>query len=152
MPSGSGCCLPASMPPMGERLARSWLALLWYSLNPLFCEWARFRLRLQLFPGKFSLSLFLFFFLSLAFPQFGLLSHVSSLRFSSGHSGPKHATRASLFSPRLLVADANIWATSPLGVAVRCIYCGLLFFFPVLLPSEIPKLPTDPPVREFPGV
>ena len=28
------------------------------------------------------------FFLSLAIPQFGLLSHVSSLRLSSGHSGP----------------------------------------------------------------
>ena len=27
-----------------------------------------------------------------------------------------------------------------------------LFFLPVMLPSEIPKLPTDTPVREFPGV
>ena len=25
----------------GEGLVHSWLALLWYSLNPLFCEWAR---------------------------------------------------------------------------------------------------------------
>ena len=32
--------------------------------------------------GKFSS-----FFPSLAIPQFGLLSHVSSLRLSSGHSG-----------------------------------------------------------------
>ena len=30
----------------------------------------------------------LFFSLSLAIPQFGLLSHIRSLRFSSGHSGP----------------------------------------------------------------
>ena len=34
--------------------------------------------------GKFSLF---FFFLSLAIPQFGLLSHICSLRLSSGHSG-----------------------------------------------------------------
>ena len=27
-----------------------------------------------------------------------------------------------------------------------------LFFLPIMLPSEIPKLPTDPPVRVFPGV
>ena len=27
-----------------------------------------------------------------------------------------------------------------------------LFFLPVMLPSEIPKLPTDPLVRGFPGV
>ena len=27
-----------------------------------------------------------------------------------------------------------------------------LFFLPVMLPSEIPKLPTDPPVRGSPGV
>ena len=39
--------------------------------------------RLKIFVGKFSLS----FFLSLAILQFGLLSHVSSLRLSSGHSG-----------------------------------------------------------------
>ena len=36
--------------------------------------------------GKFSLSLSFFFF-SLAILQFGLLSQVSSLRLSSGHSG-----------------------------------------------------------------
>ena len=47
----------------------------------------------------------------------------------------------------------NVWATSPLGIVVRHIICGFylfIFFLPVILPSEIPKLPTDPPVREFP--
>ena len=68
-----------------EGLVCSWLALLWCSLNPLFCEQSRLHFRLELFWGKFSLSLFLF--LSLAIPQFGLLSHVSSLRLSSGQSG-----------------------------------------------------------------
>ena len=45
---------------------------------------------------------------------------------------PKHATHAFLSRPRSLVADARVWATSPLGVAVRCVFCGLrvLFFSP----------------------
>ena len=51
------------------------------------------------------------------------------------------------------MADASVWATSPMGVAVRHVICEF-FFFPllVMLPSEIPKLPTDPLVRGFPGV
>ena len=88
MPSGSGCCPPASLPPVGsDGPVWSPLALFWYLLNPLFCEQARRRLRLELFAGKFSV-LFFFFFLSLAIPQFGLLSHICFLRLSSGHSGP----------------------------------------------------------------
>ena len=103
--------------------------------------------------GKFSLSL--------AIPQFGLLSHVSSLRLSSGHSGPvltlRNKARASLFSSLLLMADVGIWATSPLGVAVSLLFCGFylriyLFFLRVMLPSEIPKFPTGLLVRGFPGV
>ena len=93
--------------------------------------------------GKFSFSLsffFVFFFflsfsLSLAFPSFGLLSHVSSLRFPSGHSGLlltlSNAARTSLFSPHLLVVDVSLWATSPMGVTVRHIICVFyLFIFP----------------------
>ena len=119
-----------------------------------FVLWVAWQcLRLELFAGKLSLS----FFLSLAIPQFGLLSHISSLRLSSGHSGPvltlSNADCTSLFSPDLLVADTSIMATSLLGVAVRYVICGFCFFFLlVMLPSEIPKLPTDPPVRGFPGV
>ena len=66
----------------------SQLPLLWYLLNFLFCEWARLCLKLELFAGKFSLSLSLlyFFSFSLAIPQFGLLSHVRSLIISSRHS------------------------------------------------------------------
>ena len=37
-PSSSGYRSPASLPPVGEGLVCSWLGLLWYSLNPLFCE------------------------------------------------------------------------------------------------------------------
>ena len=74
-------------------------------------------LRLELFAGKFSLSL--------AIPQFGLLSHVSSLRLSSGHSGPVLTLSN---SPHLLVANLSVWATSLLAVAVRRIICGFYLF------------------------
>ena len=64
----------------GEGPIHSQLALLWYLLNPFFCEQAR--LCTRAFYGKV-----LSFFLSLVIPQFGLLSHVSSLRLFSEHSG-----------------------------------------------------------------
>ena len=52
-------------------------------------------------------------------PQSGLLAQVSSLRLPSGHSGSvlalSNAARASLPSPRLIVADAVICVASPLG-------------------------------------
>ena len=50
-------CLPLCLW-RGDGPIRSRLALLWYLLNPLFCELARLRLRLELFVGKFSLSFF----------------------------------------------------------------------------------------------
>ena len=107
----------------------NWLAVLWYSLSPLFCEQARVCLRLELSAGKFSLSLFIS---SLATPQFGLLIHVSSLRLSSRHSGPvltlSNAACASQFSPCLLVVDVSFWVTSPLEVAVMHAICGFCLF------------------------
>ena len=137
MPSDPGCCLTASLPPVGGEPVCSWLGLFWYySFSPLFCERAQQSLRLELFTGKFSLSLSPFFpFPSLAIPRFGLLFHVSVLRLPSGYSGPvltlSNAARTSLFSPRLLVVNALVWATSPLEVAVSCIICGFyLFIFP----------------------
>ena len=73
----------------GEGPVHSRLALLWYSLNALFCE--QTMLCFRAFSGKIislSLSLFFFFFFLLwLFPQFGSVSPVSSLRLSSGHSG-----------------------------------------------------------------
>ena len=99
----------------------------------------------------------LIFSLSLALPQFKLLCHESSLRLLSGPSGPvltlSNAARSFPFCPHLLVADMGIWGTFLLGVAFRHVICGFyLFFLPVRLPSEIRKLPPDPPVRGFPGV
>ena len=121
--------LPLCLRPAGDGPVCSQLALLWYSISPLFCEQAWQCLRLELFSGKlFSLSLFS---LSLAIPQSGLLSQVSSLRWPSGHSGPvlilSNAARASLFRPRLLGAVASPQATSLLGVVVRQVICGVFF-------------------------
>ena len=148
MSSGLPLCLR-----WGDGLVHRQLTLLWYSLNSLFCECSRLPFRLELFIGKFSLSLSLFFLLSLAIPQFGLLSHVSSLivlrAFRPGPY-PKNATCESLFSPHSLVADVS----SVLHLHSLCTYSVGFFFFslPVILPSEIPKLLTDPLVRGFPGV
>ena len=76
----SHTCLSASGRVKGP--VHSCLALLWYSLNPLFCVQTRLCIRLEPFTRK---VLFLFFS-SLAIPQFGLLSHVSSFKLSSEHS------------------------------------------------------------------
>ena len=60
-------------------------------------------------------------------------ANVIVLRLPSGHLGLvltlSKAAGASLFSPHLLVAEASIWATYLLGVAVRHIICGFFFFF-----------------------
>ena len=129
----------------GAGPVRSLRALLWTCSDPLFCEQ----------PAVCSGQLI--FSLSLAIPQFKLVTHKSSLRLSSGHSGLvltlSNAACFSLFRHHLLVADAGVWGTLLLGVAFRHNLCGL-FILPltVRLHSEIQKLPPDPPVRGFPGV
>ena len=109
----------------------SQLALLWYLLNPSFCEWAR------VLVGTFCrevLSLSLSFFSSLAIPQFELLSHFSSFRLPLGHSGPvltlrtEDAASTSLSSACSLVVDVSVWATSLLaGLGAYSVGC---VFFP----------------------
>ena len=128
----SHTCLSASN--IREGPVYSQPALLWYLLNPLFCQQAR--LCIRAFHGKvlsLSLSLSLFF---PSLPQFGLLSHVVSLSLSSRHSGlvltlrTDYAAHTSLSSPHLLVTDVSVWTTSPLAVVVRSIFCGGFCFFP----------------------
>ena len=70
-------------------------------------------------------------------PQSGLVAQVSSLRLSSGHSGPvltlRNAAHASLPSPHLLVAGAGICAASPLGellLGMESVGFNYLFTFP----------------------
>ena len=121
----SQVCLSAPGVGRGKGPVCSQLALLWYSLNLVFCE-------LESFIETFSFL----FFSSLVIPQFGLLSHVSSLRLSTGHSGPvltlstDDASCTSLPSPRSLVADASVWANSPLAVEIRrVVYVAVVAFF-----------------------
>ena len=72
--------------------------------------------------------------LSLAVPQFKLVTHKSSLQLPSGHSGPvltlSNAARSSPFCPHLLVADVGVWVTFLLGVAFRHVICGFYLLFP----------------------
>jgi len=111
----------------GEGPVCSQLALLWYLLNPLFCEWAWLHIRLEPFTRKFSLSFF--FSVSLAIPQFGFLSQVSSLRLYSGHSGPV-LTLSMQPEPLCPVADMRVWVTSLLGVVVGHLFCVVCLFPP----------------------
>ena len=116
---------PSPLPP-ASCLRRGWAirslrALLWTCSVPLFCEWP------AMCSGR------LIFSLSLAIPQFKLVTHKSSLRLPSGHSGPvltlSNAARSSPFCPYLLVADAGIWGTFLLGVAFRHVICGFYLSF-----------------------
>ena len=89
----------------GEGPIHSQLAVLWYLLNPLFCEW--FRLHITAFCGIFlslSLSFFLFFFFFISgYPtDWVAISHQLPqivLRAFKPSPYPKDATRASLSSP-----------------------------------------------------
>ena len=123
----------------------------------LFCEWTRLCIRLETVTGKFSL-----FFLSLAIPQFGLLSHISSLRLSSGHSGPVLTLSMQPVPP--CIAPAHWWQMRASGLLLHWelwiaaysvgvfLFLFLFFSLPVGLSSEIPKLPTDLLVRGFPTI
>ena len=130
LPSSSGCCPPGSLPLVEGRglYAASQLS---FGVCSILCSVSRPGWALEPFMGKFS-----FFSLSLAIPQFGLLSHVSSLRLSSGHSGlvltlsTDYAAHASLSSTCLLVEDPSVWGTSLLA-AIRHVFCVVVvvFFF-----------------------
>ena len=98
---------------LGSGLVCSQLPLLWYLLNPLFCEQARLCLRLC-FSWESSLSLSFPPPPPLAIPQFGLLSHVSSLRLSSGHSGRILTLSMQLALP--CSAHARWWRTWASGL------------------------------------
>ena len=143
-----GPSLPLSPPPC---LLRGWAGLQPASSSPeLFSPFVLRTPSSVFHPVNF-------FSLSFAIPQFRFLSHESSLRLLSGPSGPvltlSNAACSSPFRPHLLVVDAGVWGTFLLGVAFRHVICGFyLFSLPVRLPSEIQKLPPDPPVQGFPGV
>ena len=119
------------LPLAGDGLVCSQLVLLWYLLSPLFCEQAQLCLRLT-FSQESSLSLSPFF-LSLATPQLVLLSHVSSLRLPSGHSGLVLTLSMQPTSP--CSASTRWWQTQASGLLLCWelrldAYCFVLFFPP----------------------
>ena len=129
MQGGRGCgpwgrACPFPLPPASSlrRAGPDLRTLLWTCSVPLFCE------RPAVCSGR------LIFSLSFALPQFKLVTHKSSLRLSSGHSGPvltlSNAARSSPFRPHLLVVDAGLWGTFLLGVAFRHVICEFYLFFP----------------------
>ena len=97
--------MPASLPPGGGVRWGLYTALLWHSLNPLFCERTRgHHAALEPLEGGEV------FLVSQVIPWFGLLAHVSSLRLSSGlvlTLRPRDAARTSLPHPHLLVTAAS---------------------------------------------
>ena len=139
----------------GERtLYSSWLALLWYLVNPLFCECTRVHWALlEPFIGKvFWLVFFFFFFflVSLVIPRFGLLFHIRSLRLSSGHSGQvlTLSTAGTATSPcPAATCWWQMWASGPLLYQVWYVFCEF-FFSPSWLccPLRFQNSPTDTPV------
>ena len=93
-------------------------------------------------------------FLMVAVPQSGLLAQVSLLRLPSGHSG-QILTLSNAQPPlasdrcrhlRCFSAGSYHWTRN---LWVLIIY---LFFLPVMLPSVVPRLATDLPMRVFPVV
>ena len=138
---------PSPLPPVsgGAGPIRSLRALLWTCSVPLFCEQRAMCL------GR------LIFSLSFAVPQFKLVTHKSSLRLSSGPSGPvftlSNAACSSLFSPTCS------WWMRVSGVlfcwfAFRHVICGFYLLFPSQLGCP-PRFKNFPQTRQcktpFPG-
>ena len=133
-PEGQDCSF---LTLMGDGLVHSQLAFLWYSLSPLFCEWAQQCLRLELCAGKFSL--FAFSFSASGYPMVwvAISSWLPQIALRAFRPSPYLKQCRLLLSDHssspagLLVADASVWVTFLLGVAFRHVICGFyLFIFP----------------------
>ena len=151
LPSDSGRHTPASLP-LGVGGCLYAARLLPFGVDSILCSVSGRGCTLEPLALSQESSLPFFYFLPLVIPQLGLLSHVGSLRLCSGHLGlvltlsSHYAVHASLSSSH------SLWWTGASGLLL-CWHVHLLFFFlPVVLPSEILKLPTDLPVRGFPTV
>ena len=108
-------CLPLCLR-RGEGLVRSQLAL--FGIRSTLCSLSEPGCML----GQSLLRENSLFFFSLSIPQFGLLSHVSSLRLSSGHSDSV-LTLSMQPAPPCPAVDVGVWVTSLLGVVVRRVFC-----------------------------
>ena len=121
LPSSSDYCIPASLPLAGGRALFAAGSLscgicsILYSVSGPGCT-------LEPFTGKFF-----FFSLSLAIPQFGLLSHVSSLivlRAFRPSPYPKDWWCSPCLPVQLLLTSG-----SSLAIVVRCVFFFLIFYF-----------------------
>ena len=61
---------------------------------------------------------------------------------------PKHANCSSVFRPCSLVADASVWATSPLRVVVRRVFCVFCFSSHLRCPL---RFQNSPKIRRWEG-
>ena len=107
--------------------------------------------QVRVFQGK---ALLPFFSLSLAVPQFGLLSHISSLRLSSGHSCPvltlSMHCKPPCSAPACWWQMQVSWATCPLGVnGYVHILCFLFFSSQLFCPLRLPNSPQTCPGEGF---
>ena len=158
LPSASRCYTPPFLPLGGRVVDSSPFALLWYlpGCNSLFYECAKgHHASLEIFHGNDP------FFLSLAIPWLGLLCHIKPFRLSSGHLIPvltlrmNDTSHASTTSPHSLLVDMSFWATSPLVVEVKCIFCVFCCcccLFLVMLPLRFQISLQVLPVRGSPIV
>ena len=147
LPCNSGCCTTASLPLQrkGPLWQLSFSPLLFAQSFVLWaCQGSPYGVRTSCGKG-FGVVLFFCFcfcFCLVSLARFGLLSHISSLRLSSGNSGPVFTLRTSdeacafPASPHSLLVDASIGVTSLVVVVVRCIFCGL-FLFLFLFPGHV---------------
>ena len=101
------------VPPRREGPVCSLLALFRYLFNPMFCECARSH-HVVPFTGYLSLSFFPFF--SLVIPWFGLLSHITTVILSSGHSDPVLTLRTDDAATPPCPAPACWWWTQVSGI------------------------------------
>ena len=126
----------------GYAVSDCWLALLWYLLghDPLFCEHAKgHSAALEPSSGKVPLSV------SLVFPWFGLLCHISALRAFNSGPYPKDWWCSGCLHTQLPLAVGRCECVKQFLTGNWCSSRILWWFiyFLVMLPSEIPKFRTD---------
>ena len=140
LPSGSGCPhLPLCLWQGGGGWGGGLYAAgpLSFGVRSILCSVSVPGCALEPFAEKFSLALSLsfFFFVSLVIPQFGLLSQFSSLRLSSGHSGPVLSLRTDDIACASVPSHAR-WCWTRASGILLCwqlwlgVYSVLFFFFP----------------------
>ena len=120
----TGACLPLCLGVGEKEPVWSRLALLWYLLNCLFCEWARLQIKLEPFVGKFSL--FLFFFPLL--PSHSLGCYLMLAPSDYPHTFSTVLTLSNI-AGIYLSAPTCWWWTEPLGYFSWDLWLGTLSVF-----------------------